>query len=804
MIASEAFFTHVIDSIDISKDGFLTLKGFINSDYSSEDTIVIMLKKRKSKTSYTFPLKWSDANANCWETKINFNAVNVSKGTWDYYLLYNDGQKHRLKIEDEHIFDWNRTAVFNNNNDTTYGLACYITEKESFSSIVYTPTIHFDAQQISIRDVNIIHLVAKVTGNGFIDSTSDINLLIQQRDSDKKYETPVQLALEENRISADFIVNYNEILPENFTNMRWDLYVNVELNGTSYLFRVHLENETNLAKETCVELHGDDVYQVYLYPTINWNISINLSKLHMKRNIISYGIENHHVNFKGYAYFDLMPFDSPDKLQRYIKVKKRYSSKELLFPVDNEELDEAGIEDDYRFSGFDTSIPLKQILSIQESEKDVYDFSICLVYGNQVTERSLVCEDYDYFVDFPLASDSLRHHLRGIRTFLLFTPGGHLKLETYSYFIGKMMYMKYRKTHTKNSNEDIWLIGERSDTAQDTGYHFFKFCRENYPEMNIYYVITADSPDKKNLRGLGNVITFGSLKHFKLATIANTFIGSHDLEYILPTKAVDWPNYQESERVFLQHGVLGRKKIDYDKQYYKYPFTLFCVSSKPELNLVTKEMGYAADEVKITGLSRFDRLMEKNETERSILLIPTWRDWIKESAFTDSEYFERYKELLNDNKLNHLLEKHNIKLDFYVHYRMQPFVHHFSELASDHINIIEFGQKDVQDLLIRNKLLITDYSSVSFDFNYMHKPVLFYHFDFNRFFKHGLLRPAEKTFLGDICTDKESLVDLIEQSIENNFKEAKAVKNKKETLFTHIDDKNNERIFNAISRVEKP
>ena len=45
------------------------------------------------------------------------------------------------------------------------------------------------------------------------------------------------------------------------------------------------------------------------------------------------------------------------------------------------------------------------------------------------------------------------------------------------------------------------------------------------------------------------------------------------------------------------------------------------------------------------------------------------------------------------------------------------------------INYIELGDKTVQELLVEHDLLITDYSSVSFDFSYMKKPVIFYHFD---------------------------------------------------------------------------
>jgi len=355
------------------------------------------------------------------------------------------------------------------------------------------------------------------------------------------------------------------------------------------------------------------------------------------------------------------------------------------------------------------------------------------------------------------------------------------------------------KDRIKKTKEEVWLIGERPDTAQDTGFHFFKYCRENYPEKRIYYVIKKDSKDMENVKRLGNVIAYGSMKHFKITALATVFIGSHDLEYILPTRESDWPSYQEGQRVFLQHGVLGRKKVHYYKENYKYPFTTFCVSSQKEFELVTKEMGYKPEEVRITGLSRFDELLSNTEIDNTIIVMPTWRDWIKnERDFIDSNYFHNYNELLKDKKLNHLLEENNVKLKFYIHYRMQHYTSHYDKIENEDIEMVQLGETDVQELLKTSKLLITDYSSVSFDFNYMGKPVIFYHFDFDSFFNKGLLRPEEETFIGDISTNKDQLVTLIEDYINNEFKEKEEFKQKHHMNFTNIDRKNCERIFDVV------
>ena len=303
---------------------------------------------------------------------------------------------------------------------------------------------------------------------------------------------------------------------------------------------------------------------------------------------------------------------------------------------------------------------------------------------------------------------------------------------------------------------------------------------------------------------MGNVLYSGTLQHVRKAALATTFISSHDLDNILPLKGFELDNFTSGRRVFLQHGVLGRKSVEYDKKYYHHPFDLFCVSSEPEKKLVEKNMGYAPDEVKITGLSRFDHLLKRKKQRQSILLIPTWRDWFSSySSFKKSSYFNKYQSLLKNDKLHHLLEKHDLTMDFYLHYRMHPFISDFKSFGSDRINIVRFDEKNVQTLLIENRLLITDYSSVSFDFNYMSKPVVFYHFDVPLFFKRGILRPISETFLGDICHKENQLVQAIEKYINNGFKEDPKIAEKKGAIFSHIDTNNNQRIYNEITKINK-
>jgi len=197
-------------------------------------------------------------------------------------------------------------------------------------------------------------------------------------------------------------------------------------------------------------------------------------------------------------------------------------------------------------------------------------------------------------------------------------------------------------------------------------------------------------------------------------------------------------------------------------------------------------------------------LLERKSENRTVLLIPTWREWLNTDRKVEgSMYFKRYQSLLENPMLHQLLEEYDVNINFYPHYRMQPFIDEFKKLNTERVKVIELGERNVQDLLIENQLMITDYSSVSFDFNYMSKPVIFYHFDFASFFKNGILRPKEETFLGDICQTEDQVIHSIEYYLKNNFQERDGVKNKKRFIFSTIDRNNCKRIFREINNLDE-
>src|SRR5699024_11818145 len=112
-----------------------------------------------------------------------------------------------------------------------------------------------------------------------------------------------------------------------------------------------------------------------------------------------------------------------------------------------------------------------------------------------------------------------------------------------------------------NRKKDIWVVGERIYKAQDTGYHFFKYVREKYPNKKIYYVIDPKSPELRNVSSYGNVLYSKSKEHIKMVISATRIIGSHHPDYLYPLRTHEFKRKVKAQRIFLQHGIMGTNNM---------------------------------------------------------------------------------------------------------------------------------------------------------------------------------------------------------------------------------------------------
>jgi CDP-glycerol glycerophosphotransferase len=181
--------------------------------------------------------------------------------------------------------------------------------------------------------------------------------------------------------------------------------------------------------------------------------------------------------------------------------------------------------------------------------------------------------------------------------------------------------------------------------------------------------------------------------------------------------------------------------------------------------------------------------------------IPTWRNWLRystEKEFLDSEY---YNETLNIiQSLTELQHQYSFEFEVCIHHALDKFTHLYK--SDKKISFVDMSTINVQDMIINTGMLISDYSSISFDFAFLEKPVIFYQFDREKFLKvrHGAFIDYKTELFGPVIEDLTALNHYVKTYIDNSYQMNDEDKYKAKRYFTYHDAKNSERIFNAINK----
>ncbi len=357
------------------------------------------------------------------------------------------------------------------------------------------------------------------------------------------------------------------------------------------------------------------------------------------------------------------------------------------------------------------------------------------------------------------------------------------------------------------SNKPIWFIGENlAEVAQDNGIAFFKYCFNNHKDHRYYYISVKDNKNNEVLEPYkNNVILYDSFKHYLYYHLSENLIVSHGLRDVIPTYLHNKMGVNKKPVIYLQHGIVAMKKLKFNRRSYNGMIKKFVVSSEFEKKIFVEQMNFLPDQICVTGLSRFDTLEDKSARtkKKEIVIMPTWREWIKEEEFETSLFYKNYVELLKSEKLNKLLKDYNVKLKFFMHIELQrKYSQYFQGFKSD-IEIINVGEQTVNEILSESSLLITDYSSVVFDFHYMNKPILFYQFDIEDYlnFRGSYINMKTELF-GPIASTSEELISLIKVNLERNFKAEDRYKIKSRKYYKYFDRNNSKRIYKEILSIK--
>lgn len=367
--------------------------------------------------------------------------------------------------------------------------------------------------------------------------------------------------------------------------------------------------------------------------------------------------------------------------------------------------------------------------------------------------------------------------------------------------------------------KNIWLLQDRVNKADDNAEHLFKYLNSNnIKNVNAYYAITKDSPDYNRLKKYGKVVDINSLKYKLLFVNAKYNISSHAETYITNLYGNNNQYYKDLmpfKYIFLQHGITQADISSWLNPNTKHIDMFVSAAKKEYESLLT--YGYDKDVIQLTGFSRYDGLVEKSKKYKPnniIMMSFTWRSSLANKVdratgerlynedFKNTDYFKYLNNILNDEKLLKALKKYNYKIKFIPHPNVMTQLKDFT--FNDYI-IVEDGLVNYQKEFCENKILVTDLSSVFFDFAYLKKPVIHFFPDKEDFYKGQIYNKGyfdiDKMGFGPIFEDHDKFIDELIKTIKNDCELESKYNKRIDDFFAFHDQKNCERVYEKINKL---
>ena len=301
---------------------------------------------------------------------------------------------------------------------------------------------------------------------------------------------------------------------------------------------------------------------------------------------------------------------------------------------------------------------------------------------------------------------------------------------------------------------------------------------QNY--KNVFFVLDEEYLKKHGSeikqKYKNNLISKFSLKHYFMFFACKTFMSSESIGHALETrcssKAVRKRIVNKRfNYIFLQHGVMYMISLDsvsrkmFSQMPKKAKEYRVVVSSNLEAEHFLDFGQHKPEHIYLTGLCKFDKNKWNEDADR-IVIMPTWRPWEYNQAVEDLYQTKYYKML--ERMVYAVPESLRKKLTLLPH----PLI---SEIFRGNGN--EFSQylseADLKyDTILQNtKVLITDYSSISYDAFYRGANVIFYWEEpeecLKEYGSNTKLMLNKSNAFGDICYNEKELSQKLIEDYEN-------------------------------------
>ncbi len=336
------------------------------------------------------------------------------------------------------------------------------------------------------------------------------------------------------------------------------------------------------------------------------------------------------------------------------------------------------------------------------------------------------------------------------------------------------------------NNNYIWLFSENlSSTHNNNSFYFWKEIVNKKDGIDKYFILKKTKENIKFVKTLSKnekkyIVWRNSIKHFKLYFNADMFFVTLSYKDVQPEEYIRHKfNFKINKPViYLQHGTTAIKQLGYTYNSYNnnmFRFVYYNKNIKDDLiekNKFNEYQLYYGEyhpryKEMLLKKEKFDK--ENKHKQKEFLWFLTWREYFGDNIST-KVFLRKIKSIVKNEELLEYLIKHNIKLNIVLHtfFKMEEVKQLIKDMQdNENINFTYQSEIDVMDKIIKCDLLITDYSSVGFDFSFLKKPVILFQPDLEIYMNKRKMYCSKEEMEKNNIEDEDELVSVI---INENYK----------------------------------
>ncbi|MCC2090319.1 CDP-glycerol:glycerophosphate glycerophosphotransferase [Mammaliicoccus sciuri] len=347
---------------------------------------------------------------------------------------------------------------------------------------------------------------------------------------------------------------------------------------------------------------------------------------------------------------------------------------------------------------------------------------------------------------------------------------------------------KYKLLDKEESVDSNTIIFESfgGKNYSDSPKYIYEYMQKNYPKLN--YIWVFKNPDKNVITGNAEKVKKGSKEYYAAYSKAKFWVTNARLPLYLNKK---------ENQVYIQtwHGtplkrlandmkvvrMPGTTTANYKKNFYaetsrwdylvspnRYSTNIFKTAFWMNEER-TWEIGYPRNDVLVNRnndqeyINQIKKDLNLPEGKKVIMYAPTWRD----------DEFVKKGQYLFDLKINLENLQKELGEDYVILLRMHYLIANALDLNGYEDFAIDVSNySDISELYLISDALITDYSSVMFDFGILKRPQYFFAYDIEKYDKglRGFYMDYMNDLPGEIITDEFKLAEELKNIDEHKEK----------------------------------